>query len=120
MDSLKGTVILFTPHTGNGLTKALGLCKNMESASKLFKARTGIARGGGGLLLSISAVYQATSFFFCRVFCFILRRCCSKSNPGTGPVWSNEKIRRAYVGRMLYLFPHVSAAMFFFHLFGGN
>eukprot|EP00752_Nemacystus_decipiens_P007872 g7033.t1 len=37
MDSLKGTVILFTPHTGNGLTKALGLCKNMESAFKLFK-----------------------------------------------------------------------------------
>eukprot|EP00903_Cladosiphon_okamuranus_P010933 g10326.t1 len=37
MDSLKGTVILFTPHTGNGLTRALSLCKNMDSASKLFK-----------------------------------------------------------------------------------
>ena len=44
MDSLKGTVILFTPHTANGLTKALGLCKNMESASKLFKARREGAR----------------------------------------------------------------------------
>ncbi|CAM9588135.1 unnamed protein product [Ectocarpus sp. 4 AP-2014] len=37
MDSLKGTVILFTPHTAGGLTKALGLCKNMDSALKLFK-----------------------------------------------------------------------------------
>lgn len=37
MDSLKGTVIQFTPHTGQGLTRDLGLCKNMESASKLFK-----------------------------------------------------------------------------------
>lgn len=52
MDSLKGTVILFTPHTGNGLTRALGLCKNMESASKLFKAR----RGRGGRWV----VYKAT------------------------------------------------------------
>lgn len=34
---MKGTVILFTPHTAGGLTKALGLCKNMDSALKLFK-----------------------------------------------------------------------------------
>ncbi|CAB1117939.1 unnamed protein product [Ectocarpus sp. CCAP 1310/34] len=37
MDSLKGTVILFTPHTAGGLIKALGLCKSMDSALKLFK-----------------------------------------------------------------------------------
>ncbi|CAM9435411.1 unnamed protein product, partial [Pylaiella littoralis] len=38
MASLKGTVILFTPQSHNGMTKAVGLCKNMDSASKLFKA----------------------------------------------------------------------------------
>lgn len=52
MDSLKGTVILFTPHTNAGLTKDLGLCKNMESASKLFKAsaveENGLSELAGG------------------------------------------------------------------------
>lgn len=39
MDSLKGTVILFGPHTSQNLTKDLVTCKNAESASKLFKVR---------------------------------------------------------------------------------
>lgn len=37
MDSLKGTVIAFTPQAGHGLSKDLALCRTPASASKLFK-----------------------------------------------------------------------------------
>lgn len=38
MDSLKGTVVLFTPHTSTGMSKDVGLCvKSEAAASKLFK-----------------------------------------------------------------------------------
>lgn len=88
MDSLKGTVILFTPHTGQGLTRDLGLCKNMESASKLFKvsrcwemryiygARWGAltvlgARYSRESLWLVSAVAHCVSFEWDAIRCLI-------------------------------------------------